>query len=107
MHVGLCYLWLANSTVKRTYLHFMKRLYYRDETFSGSAAEVIAALKLKIKDQEKVLKKDKSKCLICMVSQCRTLPRYNVKREFSSWWIVMLWILHSDIPGTYILSTCT
>lgn len=37
-----------------------------DDNFSGSAIEVIAALKLKIKDQEKVMKKDKSKCLICM-----------------------------------------
>ncbi|XP_062612962.1 E3 ubiquitin-protein ligase Rnf220-like isoform X2 [Saccostrea cucullata] len=36
------------------------------ETFSGSASEVIAALKLKIKDQERAAKKDKSKCLICM-----------------------------------------
>ncbi|XP_048757551.1 E3 ubiquitin-protein ligase Rnf220-like isoform X1 [Ostrea edulis] len=37
-----------------------------DETFGGSASEVISALKLKIKDQEKTMKKDKSKCLICM-----------------------------------------
>lgn len=42
-------------------------LIFSDDNFSGSAVEVIAALKLKIRDQEKVMKKDKSKCLICMV----------------------------------------
>lgn len=49
------------------YTHNDRITIFSEDNFSGSAVEVIAALKLKIRDQEKVMKKDKSKCLICMV----------------------------------------